>query len=54
MAVLVALVIGLVIWIVAWAFGVQAFWAFLVTVLLVLIAATQRLVAPYLRRLRGE
>ena len=34
-SILVALTVGLVIWIVAWAFGIKAFDAFLVTMLLV-------------------
>jgi hypothetical protein len=39
---------GLVIWIVLWAIGVKSFDAFLITMLLVLLAATWLLVSPYL------
>jgi hypothetical protein len=39
---------GLVIWIVLWALGVKAFDAFLITLLMVIIAGTARIVTPYL------
>jgi hypothetical protein len=39
---------GLVIWIVLWALGVKSFDAFLITILMVLVAATARIVTPYL------
>ena len=39
MVVLVALTVGLVFWVTAWAFGIKAFDAFLLTVLLVVSAA---------------
>jgi len=51
MSVLVALTVGLVIWIVAWAFGIKAFDAFLVTILLVVVAAAARLVRPFIQQL---
>ena len=51
MAVLVALAVGLVFWITAWAFGIKAFDAFLVTVLLVVSAAAARLLSPFLKQL---
>lgn len=47
---LVALTVGLVFWIVAWSLGVKAFDAFMVTVLLTVIAATARIVMPYVNR----
>ena len=50
MAVLVALTVGLVWWITAWAFGIKAFDAFLLTVFLVVCAAAYQLVKPYLNR----
>ena len=53
MQVLVALTVGLVIWITAWSFGIKAFDAFLVTVFLVLAAATARIAGPYVRQLLG-
>jgi hypothetical protein len=54
MIVLVALTIGLVWWIAAWAFGVKAFDAFLVTMFLVVGAAAYMLVKPFLDQLLGH
>jgi hypothetical protein len=54
MAILVALAIGLVWWITAWAFGVKAFDAFLVTVGLVVGAFAYTLVKPFLDQLLGR
>ena len=51
MITLVATVIGLVIWIVLWAFNVKAIDAFLITILLALGAQTYRMMAPTLHRL---
>jgi len=48
MGLVVATTVGLVIWIVMWALGVKAFDAFMITILLVLLGATLRIVAPYL------
>ena len=45
---LVALTVGLVFWIAGWAFGIKAFDAFLITVLVILLGATARIIAPYL------
>jgi hypothetical protein len=53
-SVLVALTVGLVFWITAWAFGIKAFDAFLVTAALVITAATARLVAPFVNQLLGR
>ena len=39
---------GLVVWIVLWAIDVKSFDAFLITLLLVIVAATMRMIAPYL------
>jgi predicted PurR-regulated permease PerM len=51
--VLVALTVGLVIWIVLWALGVKSFDAFMITILLVVSAATVRIAEPFIRdRLR--
>jgi uncharacterized integral membrane protein len=49
--VLVAFTVGLVFWIVAWALGVKAFDAFLVTMLLTFGAAGVRLAQPHVERL---
>jgi hypothetical protein len=51
MQVLVALTFGLVVWIVLWAFGAKAFDGFLVTIALVLLATTMRIVQPHLEKL---
>jgi Mn2+/Fe2+ NRAMP family transporter len=54
LSVLVALTVGLVFWIVAWSLGAKAFDAFLVTVLLVVVAATARMVSPFMKQLLGR
>ena len=54
MSVLVAVLVGLVFWIAAWAFGAKAFDAFLVTIALVVSAATYQLFAPFLKQLMGR
>ncbi|MGE5635384.1 MAG: hypothetical protein ACM3UV_00355 [Nocardioidaceae bacterium] len=54
MGVLIALIAGLVWWIVAWSFGVKAFDAFLLTVALVVAAAALRIAMPFLNQLLGR
>lgn len=54
MGVLVALTVGLVFWIAAWAFGAKAFDAFLVTMLLVVSATAVRAVSPFVKQLLGR
>ncbi len=54
MAILWALLVGLVIWVVAWALGIKAFDAFLVLVALVVGAAAFRLVKPFLDQQLGR
>jgi hypothetical protein len=54
MLLLLTTITGLVIWIVLWAIGVKSFDAFLITILLVLLAATWQLVSPYLPGDRGS
>jgi Mn2+/Fe2+ NRAMP family transporter len=54
MAVIVALTIGLVWWITAWAFGIKAFDAFLLTIFLVVCAAAYELLKPHLNQLLGR
>ncbi len=54
MGVLVALTVGLVFWIVAWAFGAKAFDAFLVTMLLVVSATAVRAASPFVKQLLGR
>jgi hypothetical protein len=52
--VLVALTVGLIWWIVAWAFDIKAFDAFLLTVLMVVMAATYTIARPFVDRLLGR
>jgi hypothetical protein len=54
MAVLVALTVGLVWWIAAWAFGIKAFDAFLLTAALVIGAVTFQMVKPFVGRMLGR
>jgi Mn2+/Fe2+ NRAMP family transporter len=54
MAVLVTLTVGLVWWIVAWAFGIKAFDAFLLTVAMTLAAYTVVAVKPYVHQMLGR
>ena len=48
MGVILASTFGLILWLVLWAIGVKAFDAFMLTVLIALVAATVRMIAPYL------
>jgi hypothetical protein len=48
MGVVLATTFGLIIWIVLWAIGAKAFDAFMITVLIVLVAVTVRMLTPYL------
>jgi hypothetical protein len=48
MGLLLTLIAGLVVWIVLWAIGVKSFDAFLLTAAMVLVAATLRIISPYL------
>jgi hypothetical protein len=54
MAVLVALTVGLVWWITAWAFGIKAVDAFLLTAALVVTAAAFQIVKPFLDQMLGR
>ena len=54
MIVYVALLVGLVWWIAAWAFGIKAFDAFLLTAALVVGAAAYVMVKPFLDRALGR
>jgi hypothetical protein len=51
MSILVALTVGLVWWITAWAFGIKAFDAFLLTAFIVVAAAAARIAKPFLDQL---
>jgi hypothetical protein len=50
----VTLVIGLVWWIAAWAFGIKAFDAFLLTAAMVVGVAAYVIVKPFLDRILGR
>ena len=54
MIVYVTLVVGLVWWLAAWAFGIKAFDAFLLTAAMVVGAAAYTMVKPFLDRLLGR
>jgi hypothetical protein len=54
MAVLVTLTVGLVWWIAAWAFGIKAFDAFLLTAALVVGAAAVQIAKPYVDQMLGR
>jgi hypothetical protein len=48
MGLVIATTFGLVIWLVMWALGVKALDAFLITVVIVVLGATVRIIAPHL------
>ena len=48
MGILLTTIAGLVVWIVLWALGVKSFDAFMITVLMIVIAAAAHIVAPFL------
>ena len=54
MGVLLTLIAGLVVWIVLWAIGVKSLVAFLITLLMVMVAASGRIFGPYLPGNRGR
>jgi hypothetical protein len=51
MIVLVTLMVGLVVWLTAWAFGIKAFDAFLFTGLITLVAAAVQIALPFVRQI---
>jgi hypothetical protein len=48
MGLVAAITAGLIIWLVLWALGQKAIDAFMIPVLIALVAVTLRMVAPYL------
>jgi len=48
MGIVVAVTIGLILWIVLWALGAKGLDAFLITVVIALVATGAKMVAPYL------
>jgi hypothetical protein len=54
MGLLLTTIAGLVIWVVLWAIGVKSFDAFLIPLLMVLIAATLQILLPFLPGRGGD
>lgn len=54
MGLLLTLTAGLILWIVLWALGTKAFDAFLLTMGMVIVAATARMLVPYLPGRRSD
>ena len=54
MVILVALTVGLVWWVSAWALGVKSFDAFMVTALILVLAAGWYVVRPYVQSFMGR
>ena len=54
MGLVVVTTAGLVVWPVLWALGIKAIDSFMITLLLVLLGATGRIIAPYLPGNRGD
>jgi hypothetical protein len=48
MGVVLATTFGLILWLVLWAIGVKAVDAFMLTILIALVAVTLRMLAPYI------
>jgi len=48
MGLLLTLIAGLVIWLLTWAFGIKGFDGFMILVGMLIIAATVRILTPYL------
>jgi hypothetical protein len=53
MGLVLATVFGLIVWIVLWALGVKAIDSFLITVVIVVVGATVRMLLPQLPGNRG-
>jgi hypothetical protein len=54
MGLLLTLIAGLVVWIVLWAIGVKSLDAIMITLLMLVVAAAVRLLAPHLPGRRGD
>jgi hypothetical protein len=53
MGVILTLIAGLVVWVVLWAIGAKGFDAFMITVLMLVVAGGAHLLAPHLPGRRG-
>jgi hypothetical protein len=51
---LLTTIAGLVVWIVLWSIGVKSFDAFLITITMIVLAATVQVFAPFFARDRGD
>ena len=51
---LLTTIAGLVVWIVLWSIGVKSFDAFLITITMIVLAATVQVFAPFLAGDRGD
>jgi hypothetical protein len=54
MGLVLATTFGLIVWIVLWALGQKAIDSFMITILVVLVGATVRMLVPYLPGNRGS
>jgi hypothetical protein len=54
MVILIALTVGLVWWVSAWSLGIKSFDAFMLTALIVVIAAAWYVVRPYMQSFLGR
>jgi uncharacterized membrane protein len=54
MGIIVALAIGLMIWVAAWSFGVHAFDGIMLVIAILVVAFTVHLLAPFVRRQLGR
>ena len=54
MLVLVVLTVALMLWVVAWAFGVHAFDGFMVVIAVLVAAFAARMLTPFIRRQLGR
>lgn len=54
MGILVALTVGLMLWVAAWAFGVHALDGIMVVIAILVVAFTAHLLAPFVRRQLGR
>jgi hypothetical protein len=48
MGLYLALIAGLIVWILGWALGIKSFDAFLITILIVIVAASGRILSVFL------
>ena len=54
MGILVVLTAGLAFWIVAWAFGIKSFDAFMLVIAIMVVAFAVRLITPFVKEQLGR